>query len=68
MRNKLAGYPNMSFIIGHVMNSESRDGVMAGVDYVFHVAALKQVPTCEFFPFEAVQTNVIGANNVLNSA
>lgn len=68
MRNKLAGHSNISFIIGDVRNSDSVDAVMNGVDYVFHAAALKQVPTCEFFPFEAVQTNVIGANNVLNAA
>jgi UDP-glucose 4-epimerase len=68
MRNKLAGFSNMRFIIGDVRNTESIDAVMTGVDYVFHAAALKQVPTCEFFPFEAVQTNVVGANNVLNSA
>jgi UDP-N-acetylglucosamine 4,6-dehydratase len=68
MRNKLAGHSNMRFIIGDVRSRESVDAVMNGVDYVFHAAALKQVPTCEFFPFEAVQTNVIGANNVLNAA
>ena len=68
MRNKLAGHENMRFIIGDVRNYDSVDAVMNGVDYVFHAAALKQVPACEFFPFEAVQTNVIGANNVLNAA
>jgi len=68
MRNRLAGHSNMRFIIGDVRNSESVDAVMHEVDYVFHAAALKQVPTCEFFPFEAVQTNVIGANNVLKAA
>jgi UDP-glucose 4-epimerase len=44
------------------------DDVMAGVDYVFHAAALKQVPTCEFFPMQATQTNVLGSQNVINSA
>lgn len=68
MRNRLAGHSNVQFIIGDVRNRDTVDEVMQGVDYVFHAAALKQVPTGEFFPFEAVRTNVIGANNVLNAA
>jgi UDP-N-acetylglucosamine 4,6-dehydratase len=68
MRNKFSNNPVLRFIIGDVRNPDSVDAVMQGVDYVFHAAALKQVPTCEFFPFEAVQTNVMGANNVLNAA
>lgn len=44
------------------------DDAMAGVDYVFHAVALKQVPTCEFFPMQATQTNVLGSQNVINSA
>lgn len=67
MRNKFAN-PKLKFIIGDVRDYNSIDYVMKGVDFVFHAAALKQVPSCEFFPFEAVQTNVIGANNVLNAA
>ncbi len=53
---------------GKVRDSRSIDMAMPGVDYVFHVAALKQVPSCEFFPLEAVRTNVIGCDNVLESA
>ena len=47
---------------------ESIDSAMHGVDYVFHAAALKQVPSCEFFPVEAVRTNILGCENVLNAA
>jgi UDP-glucose 4-epimerase len=56
------------FYIGDVRDKHSVDNVMNGVDYIFHAAALKQVPSCEFFPMQAVQTNIIGANNVLESA
>ena len=49
-------------------DQRSVEDAMAGVDYVFHAAALKQVPSCEFFPMQAVQTNVIGTDNVLNAA
>ena len=56
------------FYIGDVRNRESLDAAMTGVDFVFHAAALKQVPSCEFFPLEAVSTNVIGASNVLESS
>jgi len=58
----------VKFYIGNVRDRSSVDGVMAGVDYVFSAAALKQVPSCEFFPMEAVRTNVEGTNNVLDSA
>jgi UDP-N-acetylglucosamine 4,6-dehydratase/5-epimerase len=58
----------IKFHIGDVRDRDSVDDVMAGVDYVFHAAALKQVPTCEFFPMQATQTNVIGSQNVINSA
>ena len=58
----------LKFYIGDVRNPESLDSVMYGVDYIFHAAALKQVPSCEFFPMEAVRTNVEGTNNVLNAA
>lgn len=58
----------VKFYIGDVRNRDSVDAVMTGVDYVFSAAALKQVPSCEFFPMEAVRTNVEGTNNVLLSA
>jgi len=58
----------VKFYIGDVKDPESIESVMNGVDYVFHAAALKQVPSCEFFPMEAVKTNVIGTKNVISSA
>ena len=58
----------VKFYIGDVRDKRSVDGVMSGVDYVFHAAALKQVPSCEFFPTQAVRTNVLGTENVLDSA
>lgn len=58
----------VKFYIGDVRNLESIRDAMKGVDYVFHAAALKQVPSCEFFPMEAVRTNVIGSDNVLVAA
>ena len=58
----------IKFYIGDVRNSESIKDAMRGVDYVFHAAALKQVPSCEFFPMEAVKTNIFGTDNVLNVA
>jgi UDP-glucose 4-epimerase len=60
--------PKIKYYIGDVRNKRSVDNAMKGVDYVFHAAALKQVPSCEFFPVEAVKTNVIGCENVLESA
>jgi UDP-N-acetylglucosamine 4,6-dehydratase len=56
------------FYIGDVRDLDSLNQAMAGVDYVFHAAALKQVPSCEFYPMEAVRTNVMGTDNVLNAA
>ena len=58
----------LKFYIGDVRDESSIDDAMIGVDFVFHAAALKQVPSCEFYPMQAVKTNVIGTENVLNSA
>lgn len=67
-----AKYPEyaekIKFYIGDVRNIDSIRPAMVGVDYIFHAAALKQVPSCEFFPMEAVRTNVIGTENVLTAA
>ena len=73
MRHGLqARYPEhahkVKFYIGDVRNPQSVKDAMSGVDYIFHAAALKQVPSCEFFPMEAVRTNVEGTNNVLHAA
>ena len=58
----------IKFYIGDVRDYGSVEIAMTGVDYVFHAAALKQVPSCEFFPMEAVKTNIFGTQNVLNAA
>ena len=58
----------IKFYIGDVRDIQSVRGAMHGVDYIFHAAALKQVPSCEFFPLEAVKTNVLGTENVLTAA
>lgn len=60
--------PKVKFFIGDVRNSDSILPAMQDVDYVFHAAALKQVPSCEFFPLEAIRTNDLGAENVMNAA
>lgn len=60
--------PKVKFFIGDVRTYDSVLPAMAGVDYVFHAAALKQVPSCEFYPLEAIRTNVLGTENVMNAA
>ena len=60
--------PKIKFYIGDVRNYESLNQALIGVNYVFHAAALKQVPSCEFYPTEAVRTNVLGTENLLNAA
>lgn len=60
--------PKLRFYIGDVRNHSGLDDVMEGADYVFHAAALKQVPSCEFYPMEAVRTNIIGTDNILQAA
>jgi len=65
---KLYNDPKLKFYLGDVRDVNSIVDAMRGVDYVFHAAALKQVPSCEFYPMQAVQTNVIGTENVLNCA
>ncbi len=67
MRHRLNN-PKVKFYIGDVRSKRSVDNAMHGVDFIFHAAALKQVPSCEFFPIEAVNTNVLGTANVLDSA
>lgn len=67
MRKKYSN-DKLKFYIGDVRDAHSVQEAMKGVDYVFHAAALKQVPSCEFFPLQAVQTNVIGTGNVLDAA
>ena len=67
MRKKYKN-PKIKFFIGDVRDMSTLEVVMPGVDYIFHAAALKQVPSCEFFPVEAVKTNVLGSNNVLECA
>jgi len=65
---KALNNPKVKFYIGDVRDKRSVDQVMLGVDFVFHAAALKQVPSCEFFPMQAVRTNVLGTENVLDAA
>jgi len=65
---KRYNHPKLKFYIGDVRDARSVAGAMRGVDYVFHAAALKQVPSCEFYPMQAVRTNVLGTENVLEAA
>jgi UDP-glucose 4-epimerase len=65
---KSYNHPKLKFYIGDVRDRQSLDNAMIGVDFIFHAGALKQVPSCEFFPVEAVKTNILGAENVLASA
>jgi UDP-N-acetylglucosamine 4,6-dehydratase len=67
MRNEFNN-SKIKYYIGDVRDPKSLDYAMAGVDYVFHAAALKQVPSCEFYPLEAIKTNILGTDNVLNKA
>ena len=67
LRIKLSN-PKVKFYIGDVRDPQSVETTVRGVDYIFHAAALKQVPSCEFFPVEAVKTNVLGTENVLEAA
>jgi len=67
MRHRLQN-PKIKFYLGDVRDKQSVDDAMMHVDYIFHAAALKQVPSCEFFPIQAVRTNVFGTENVLDSA
>lgn len=68
MRKKYHNNPKLKFYIGDVRDKSSIVNALHGVDYVFHAAALKQVPSCEFFPMEAVKTNIIGTDNVVQAA
>ena len=68
MRTEYGNNPKIKFYIGDVRDVNSVKNAMHGVDYIFHAAALKQVPSCEFFPLEAAKTNIIGTDNVLSAA
>ena len=67
LRNKINNH-KVKFYIGDTRNFESIDEASKGIDFVFQAAALKQVPSCEFYPLEAVNTNIIGTKNVINAA
>ena len=65
---KIHNHPKLSFILGDIRNYDAVYQATKDIDLIFHAAALKQVPSCEFFPMEAVMTNINGTNNLLNSA
>lgn len=65
---KIYNNPKLKFYLGDVRDANSLKDVIKGVDYIFHAAALKQVPSCEFYPIQAVNTNILGTENVLNAA
>ena len=68
MAHRYRGYSNIKFFLGDVRDKSTLDTPMRNVDFVFHAAAMKQVPSCEKFPMEAIKTNVIGSENVFNTA
>jgi UDP-N-acetylglucosamine 4,6-dehydratase len=68
MRHEFSANPNVTFIVGDVRDIHTMRKACGGIDIVFHAAALKQVPNCELFPLEAVKTNVIGAQNLIDAA
>ena len=68
LRSELIKRKNVSYFIGDTRDYDSVENAFNGADYVFHAAALKQVPSCEFFPLEAVKTNILGSENVINAA
>lgn len=68
LRQELLNYPNARFLVGDVRDEERLMMAVEGIDFIFHAAALKHVPLCEYNPFEAVQTNVIGTQNVIEVA
>jgi UDP-glucose 4-epimerase len=68
LRSELIKRKNVSYFIGDTRDYDSVENAFNGADYVFHAAALKQVPSCEFFPLEAVKTNILGSENVLNAS
>ena len=68
LRSELLKRSNISYWIGDTRDNQSVENVFYGADYVFHAAALKQVPSCEFFPLESVKTNILGSENVLSAS
>ncbi len=68
MAQRYRKYPNVKFFLGDIRDKRTIDAAMWGVDFVFHAAAMKQVPSCERFPMEAIKTNINGSDNLLMSA